>query len=396
MAEKDVQIEGVGSARSAKRRPHGSSSGFDRFGLSFSPFIRYYGLGQGFAASLQLGVFGQVLGLDNRPLSRPATGILNRILMTSRQQTLDPDWLEPATETNVEVSGGRSESTLRAYRSDWADFTAWCRSENRDALPTSTATVTLYLRDRATVLKLSTLARRVSAINRAHEVAGYNSPTESSVVRKLMAEFRKTKDSTPVAKRPVLVDDLKAMSSELPNTILGFRDRALLLLGFTGGLRRSELVAIDCEDLHHNQRGLVMTLRARGMHGRGRKVEIPFGSVRDGTCPVAAFDEWLKKSAITTGAIFRVITRHGRILDKRLSGEAVGLVVKRWVKSVGYDPTQFGAHSLRAGLATSAAIAGKSERAIMRQTGHRSIASIRRYVLESGSQRENAAEGLGL
>lgn len=316
--------------------------------------------------------------------------------MTSRQQPLDPTWLEPAAEVVVDVSGGKSESTLRAYRSDWADFTAWCRSENRESLPASTATLTLYLRDRATVLKLSTLARRVSAINRAHEVGSYNSPAEVSVVRKLMAEFRQTKDSTHVAKRPVFVDDLKAMSSELPNTLLGFRDRALLLLGFTSGLRRSDLVAIDCEDLDHNQFGLVITLRARRAHTGGRKVEIPFGSTREGTCPVAALDEWLKKSAITTGAIFRVITRHGRILDKRLSGEAVGLVVKRCVKSVGYDPTQFGAHSLRAGLATSAAIAGKSESAIMRQTGHRSIVSIRRYAVKSGSQRENAAEGLGL
>jgi len=362
----------------------------------YSPFIRYYRLVTSRYSIATKRLSGQVLGLDNHVLSRPGTAILNRILMTPRQQALDPDWLEPAAETNVEVSGGRSESTLRAYRSDWADFTAWCRSENRESLPASTATLTLYLRDRATVLKLSTLARRVSAINRAHEVGSYNSPADVSVVRKLMAEFRQKKDSTPIAKRPVLVDDLKAMSSELPNTILGFRDRALLLLGFAGGLRRSELVSIDCEDLEHNQRGLVITLRTRLVHLGGRRVEIPLGSIRDGTCPVAALDEWLKKSAITTGAVFRVITRHGRILDKRLSGEAVGLVVKRWVKSVGYDPTQFGAHSLRAGLATSAALAGKSESAIMRQTGHRSIASIRRYVLESGSRRENAAEGLGL
>lgn len=345
---------------------------------------------------MRLGLTSRLLGLDNVFLSRPEAVILNGILMTSRQQALDPDWLAPAVETNGEVSSRRSESTLRAYRSDWADFTAWCRSENREFLPASTATLTLYLRERATVLKLSTLARRVSAINRAHDVGNYDSPTDVSVVRKLMTEFRQTKASTPVAKRPVLVDDLKAMSSELPNTVLGFRDRALLLLGFAGGLRRSDLVAIDCEDLDHNQLGLVISLRVRRAHARGRKVEIPFGSIREGTCPVAALDEWLKKSAITTGAIFRVITRHGRILDKRLSGEAVGLVVKRWVKSVGYDPTQFGAHSLRAGLATSAAIAGKSESAIMRQTGHRSVASIRRYAVKTGSQRENAAEGLGL
>jgi len=211
-----------------------------------------------------------------------------------------------------------------------------------------------------------------------------------------MGEVRQANATTPLTKRPVLIDDLKAMISAIPNSVLGIRDRALLLFGFAGGFRRSELVAVDCEDLARHQRGMVVTVRGGTTDARVRTVQIPSGSIRDGTCPVAAVDDWLKASAISNGAAFRVITRHGRVLDKRLSGEAVGLIVKRWVENVGYDPTQFGGHSLRSGLATSAAIAGKTESAIMRQTGHRSIASLRRYTLTSGWEKENAAEGLGL
>jgi integrase len=309
---------------------------------------------------------------------------------------LDPAWLEPAIAPEGSRSPGRSNSTLRAYRSDWADFTAWCRNAGKEPLPASTATLALYLRERASLLKISTLARRVSAISRTHAMAGYDSPAELSVVRKLMVEFRLANGSAPAAKKPMLVDDLRAISSELPNTMLGLRDRAILLLGFTGGLRRSELVAIDYADLDHDRLGLAILVRSATAQEKFRQVAIPHGSRRDGTCPVAALNEWLKRSAITTGPVFRVINRYGRVLEKRLSGEAVGLVVKRWVGRLGYDPSEFGAHSLRAGLATSAAIAGKSESAIMRQTGHRSIASIRRYLPANRSERENAAEGLGL
>lgn len=336
------------------------------------------------------------VGRDNRRLSRPEIAILNRVLLIPRQQILDPAWLEQPTGSDGDQPPGRSDSTLRAYRSDWIDFAAWCRSDGKESLPASTATLALYLRDRAARLKTSTLARRVSAISRAHEMAGYDSPAEAAVVRKLMAEFRLAKTSMPVAKKPVLVDDLRAISSKLPNTILGSRDRALLLLGFTGGLRRSELVAINYEDLDHDQRGLIIAVRSSRTPEKYRRVAIPRGSSREGTCPVGALDEWLKRSAIKAGPLFRAVSRYGRVLEKRLSGEAVGLVVKRWVRSLGYNPSEFGAHSLRAGLATSAAIAGKSESAIMRQTGHRSIASVRRYVQVNQPEQENAAEGLGL
>jgi integrase len=246
--------------------------------------------------------------------------------------------------------------------------------------------------------KITTLARRLSAISQAHQIASFESPTLSPVVRQLMAGIRRSHHSVPAAKKPVLVDDLKAIAAQLPETILGIRDRALLLLGFSGGFRRSELVALDCEDLAQDESGLLATVRRSqtDAEGEGRTVRIPFGSAADRTCPVTAVEQWRKAAHIETGPLFRVVNRHGQILEKRLSGEAVGLVVKRRVESLGYDPAQFGGHSLRAGLATSAAMAGKPERVIMQQTGHRSLTTLRRYIREENVFRENAAEGIGL
>jgi site-specific recombinase XerD len=316
-----------------------------------------------------------------------------------RQQVLDPNWLVPSDhQARNYVQAIRSPNTLRAYRTDWTDFCRWCAALNCDALPATPSTVVLYLNDVAKVAKFSTITRRISAIRQAHKMAGFESPTQNALVRELIANMRRTLQISPVAKRPVLVEDLKAMLGQLPETVLGIRDRALLLLGFSGAFRRSELVALDCEDLARGKQGLVATVRPKWIAGDDptRTVIIPFGSGTEGTCPVTAVGMWQRAAGIESGALFRVLTRHGHILNKRLSGEAVSLVVKRWVKYLGYNPAQFGGHSLRAGLATSAAMAGKPERAIMQQTGHRSLAAMRRYVREGNLFRENAAEGIGL
>jgi integrase len=151
------------------------------------------------------------------------------------------------------------------------------------------------------------------------------------------------------------------------------------------------------EDIEETAGGLTVTIR-RGktdQAGEGRKVGIPAGA-DPATCPVRALKEWRRTAAIESGAVFRVMNRHGQVLGKRLSAEAVAIVVKRSVRQLGYDPTTFGGHSLRAGLATSAAAAGKSERAIMNQTGHRSVVTVRRYIRDGDLFRENAAGGIGL
>jgi integrase len=156
-------------------------------------------------------------------------------------------------------------------------------------------------------------------------------------------------------------------------------------------------VALDAEDLEQTTGGLIATVR-RGktdQEGKGRKVGIPPGEDQT-TCPVGALEEWRKAAHIDSGPLFRVMNRHGQALEKRLSAEGVAIVVKRYIEKLGYDPAVFAGHSLRSGLATSAAAAGKSERAIMNQTGHRSVTTMRRYIREGNLFRENAAEGLGL
>jgi integrase len=168
------------------------------------------------------------------------------------------------------------------------------------------------------------------------------------------------------------------------------------LTGFAGAFRRSELVALDFEDVRSSSDGLVVTLRRSktDQEGEGRKIGIPYGSNPE-TCPVRSLKAWLEAAAIESGALFRSITRHGKI-QGRLSGYAVALIVKKHVGAAGLEMAAYSGHSLRAGLATSAAIAGASERSIMAQTGHRSSAMVRRYIRDSSLFRENAAAKTGL
>jgi integrase len=212
-----------------------------------------------------------------------------------------------------------------------------------------------------------------------------------------MAGIRRANGTAPSAKTPTLTYDIRAMVSTLPDGLLGIRDRALLLVGFAGAFRRSELIAIDCADVDITRDGLVVMLRRSktDQEGAGRKVAIPFGSNPD-TCPVRALESWLKASMISEGAIFRHVNRHGHLQPGRLSSYAVALVVKRTAAAAGLDPAKYAGHSLRSALATSAAIGGTSERSIMAQTGHRSVNMVRRYIRDGNLFRENAAGKVGL
>jgi len=291
----------------------------------------------------------------------------------------------------------RAENTRRAYRSDWRHFQLWCEQRHVLPCPALPQTLALYLTALSGTHKVSTLTRRLSAISQAHQSSGVSSPTADSGVRLLMAGIRRRLGTAASAKRPVLVAELQDMVAALPDTLFGKRDRALLLLGFSGAFRRSELVALNKEDVVETADGLVVTLRRSKTdpEAEGRKVAIPRGR-ETGTCPVGALSAWLTAAGITAGPLFRRVNRHGQILPQRLSGEAVAIVVKRWAAAAGLAPEEFAGHSLRAGLATSAAIAGKSERAIMNQTGHRSSTTVRRYIRDANLFRDNAADGLGL
>jgi integrase len=304
-----------------------------------------------------------------------------------------------ATQAEATYLAARAGSTLRAYQHDWEQFRAWCERNQLTALPAAPQAVILYATDLAKNQrrKWNTLSRRLAAISQLHSQAGFDSPTRSWAVKQFLQGLRREMGVAPVRKRPVLAADIKAIVAEIPDSLLGKRDRALLLVGFMGGFRRSELVGLDVEHIEEQRAGIVVNVpRSKtDQEGQGRRVGIPRGA-DEVTCPIRAVEAWRRAAGISAGALFRCVNRHGRVLDKRLSGEGVAIVVKRYVERLGYDPAMFAGHSLRAGLATSAAAAGKSERAIMSQTGHRSVMTVRRYIRDGNLFRENAAEGLGL
>jgi integrase len=291
----------------------------------------------------------------------------------------------------------KAAHTRRAYASDWAHFAAWSRDRGREAGPATPATLVLYLTELARTHKPATLTRRLSAISQAHQAAGYPSPAQDPGVRSLMAGIRRTHGAAAAAKKPVLVADLAAMLAALPDDLLGLRDRALLLVGFAGAFRRSELVALDWEDVEFGHEGLTIAIRRSKTdpEGQGRKVGIPYGGSAS-QCPVRMLESWRLRAGGETGPVFRGVNRHGQLLPGRLSDKAVARAVKRAIEAAGGDPADYAGHSLRAGLATAAALGGASERSIMRQTGHRSLATVRRYIRDGSLFWENAAAKTGL
>ena len=250
----------------------------------------------------------------------------------------------------------------------------------------------LYLTDLAEVAKTSTVERRLAAIAAAHRAAGQASPTDDATVKAVWAGIRRVHGTAATQAAPITIPLLRRMIDHLPAGPLGSRDRALLLVGFAGALRRSELVALDAADLEARDEGIVVTIRRSktDQEGAGRPIGLPYGS-NPSTCPVRAVGAWMDVAAISTGPVFRPVNRHGRVSPGRLSPAGANRAVQRAVQRTGIDPRPYSAHSLRAGLATAAAEAGVSERAIMNQTGHRSLVVARGYIRTGSLFRDNAA-----
>jgi integrase len=292
----------------------------------------------------------------------------------------------------------KAPNTLKAYRIDWADFSEWCALHRLEFLPATPQTIALYLTDLASTHKVSTLYRRLSGISQAHQAAGFPTPTTDAQVRLVFQGIRRTLGSAPDQKNAAITAEVRAMVETLsPASLIGVRDRALLLVGFAGAFRRSELVSLDVADVTFGGDGLIVQLRRSktDQEGEGRKVGLPFGS-NPHTCPVRALRAWLEVAAISFGPIFRAVDRHGNVADTRLTDQSVALIVKRCAKAAGLDPETYAGHSLRSGLATAAAMADVSERAIMAQTGHKSLPMVRRYIRDGSLFRSNAAAAVGL
>jgi len=314
---------------------------------------------------------------------------MDRPLPIPTDSSLSPT-LDLAARTAEEyLRRARAQATHRAYTCDWNDFTAWCASHGLQALPADPATVTLYLSELAGRAKPSTIQRRVTAISHAHRAADYESPTRANVVRETLKGIRRALGTAQEKSKAILVEDLRVMVESLdPVSLLGVRDRALLLLGFAAALRRSELVALDVRDVEFRDQGMVLTvLRSKNdQEGQGRRVGVLSG--RHGLCAVSSLRAWMDRGGIDAGGVFRAVSRHARVSEERLSDRAVDLVVRRCAAAAGLVGA-YSAHSLRAGLATSAARAGYSERDIARQTGHSSMAVLRGYIREGELFRNN-------
>jgi site-specific recombinase XerD len=303
-----------------------------------------------------------------------------------------------AHEAREHVKNSKAANTRRAYRADWTDFIDWCQAHHCPPLPASPETVALYLTHCAHSLKPSTLQRRMATISEAHRAAGHESPTRSTVVRNVWQGIRREKGIATRGKEPTLTADLRAMVEHLPEgKLLSARDRALLLIGFAGAMRRSELVGLDFEDVAQTREGLVVTIRRSktDQAGAGRKIGIPYGSTPL-TCPVRALQDWMQQAGIKGGPLFRAVDRHSKVSGERLSDQTVARVVKRALTAAGRNAEGFAGHSLRAGLATQAAMGGASERSIQDQTGHKSLIMLRRYIRDGNLFRENAAAKTGL
>jgi integrase len=287
------------------------------------------------------------------------------------------------------VEAGIADATRRAYRADLAHFRAW-----GGELPAAPETVAAYIAAYADSLSVATLVRRVATISKAHEARGLPNPCRAEIVRATLRGVRRVRGVKQREATPLLRDDLFLVLDAIGDGVRDARDRALLLIGFAGGFRRSEVTAINCADMQAARQGLVVLIRRSktDQEGAGRKIGIPFGRTRH--CPVLALERWLKLSGIVDGPVFRPVDRHARVAEGRLSGGAVSQIVRERVEAAGIEPEGYSGHSLRAGFATSAVQAGVSTFKVRAQTGHASDTMLSRYIRDGELFIDNAAGAL--
>ena len=303
-------------------------------------------------------------------------------------------------EVKTFVAAAKAPATLKAYRNDWRDFESWCREHQLPSLPSTPESVALYIADRASTLASGTIARRLTSITKAHQAAGFTgSPatTRHFVVGETLKGIRRTIGTAQRGKAPLLSADVRRIVAARREDLLGLRDAALVLVGFAGGFRRSELAGIQICDLKFSAGGIIVTVRKSktDQEGSGREVGLPFGASQD-TCPVRALRGWLEAAGIREGPVFRAVQRYGHVSRRGLHSDSIGKLLKRAAGRAGLKVGELGGHSLRAGCVTQAAMNGVREFVIMRQTGQKTIATLRRYIRSGEIFRENAAAGLGI
>jgi integrase len=296
------------------------------------------------------------------------------------------------------ASFSRSPNTEKAYRNSFSSFQRWCVSVNRRPLPASAETVALYLTARIEGgLRVATATVHAAAISAAHRTAGKPDPAVDPSVRLVLSGARRKLKQTPQGKKAVTPGQLLQLSLALKEegSSRSVRDRALLVLGFGGGFRRSELSALKMSNVEFvDGKGLLVTIAhsKTDQTARGRVLGIHAGQKRD-TCPVRLLEDWLRLRGKYAGPLFPRVDKHGNVRSEAISGQMINVAVKRALRLIHIDPRAYGAHSLRAGCVTAAVDAGANVFAVMERTGHKSVETVARYVRRSSVFEVDALAG---
>jgi len=301
--------------------------------------------------------------------------------------------LEEATLNNLKNS--KSFNTMRAYKSDFKDFEIFCIKHGLKSLPTEPKIASLYLTNLSKKSKMSTIRRRLVSIGMVHKLKGYYLDTKHPIIIENLMGIRRVKGSIQKGKKPLLISHLKLIINTIDKQkyeeIKKLRDKTIILIGFGGGFRRSELISIDYEDLEFVAEGLKITIKKSktDQFGEGMVKGLPYFEDKK-YCPVSNLKKWLQISKIKTGSIFRRFNKGSSLSEKRLTDQSVVLLMKNYLKIAGIENQNFAGHSLRSGFATVAADSGADERSIMAMTGHKTTQMVRRYIKDANIFKNNA------
>jgi len=298
-------------------------------------------------------------------------------------------------ETLLNLQSSKANNTVRAYKSDFNDFGLFCVQNGFKSLPSEPKIVSLYLTHLSIKeIKMSTLKRRLVSIGVIHKLKGYYLDTKHPIIIENLMGIKRRKGTIQRGKKPLLINNLKKIinfiDKELGNEIKRFRDRSIILIGFSGGFRRNEIVSLDYEDLDFVTEGLKIQIKRSktDQYGEGSVKALPYFN-NALYCPVISIKKWINISNIKSGPLFRRFSKSFKLSNNRLTDQTVALLIKKYLTLAGIDSKNYSGHSLRSGFATSAADAGVEERSIMAMTGHKSPEMVRRYIKEANLFKNN-------
>jgi len=305
-------------------------------------------------------------------------------------------------ETLLNLQSSKANNTVRAYKSDFNDFGLFCAQNGFKSLPSEPKIVSLYLTYLSTKdIKMSTLKRRLVSIGVVHKLKGHYLDTKHPLIIENIMGIKRRKGSVQKGKKPLLINNLKQIINVIDKVkneeIKKLRDRSIILIGFSGGFRRNEIVSLDYEDLDFVPEGLKVSLKRSktDQFGEGLVKGLPYFD-NSQYCPVVSIKNWIEISKINSGPLFRRFTKGSKLSDNRLSDQTVALLIKDYLKIAGIESSYYSGHSLRSGFATSAAESGAEERSIMAMTGHKSTEMVRRYIKEANLFKNNALNKIKL